>query len=80
MEDNIIIVNDVIKRTINKWLFLQVQVASDEKLALMSRAGEALARVADLERQLQDARARNVQLTRDRERDVSWWTLFIQQF
>lgn len=49
----------------------QVQVASDEKLALMSRAGEALARVAELERQLQDARARHAQLTRDRERDVS---------
>ncbi|VVC97789.1 unnamed protein product [Leptidea sinapis] len=35
-------------------LQIQVQVATDEKLALMSRAGEALARSADLERQLQD--------------------------
>lgn len=57
-------------------LQIQVQVASDEKLALMSRAGEALARVADLERQLQDARARNVQLTRDRERDEAEWKQF----
>lgn len=46
-------------------------MATDEKLALMSRAGEALGRAADLERQLQDARARLAQLTRDRERDVS---------
>ncbi|CAH0696671.1 unnamed protein product [Spodoptera exigua] len=57
-------------------LQIQVQVASDEKLALMSRAGEALARVADLERQLQDARARNAQLTRDRERDEAEWKQF----
>ncbi|KAH9629821.1 hypothetical protein HF086_009948 [Spodoptera exigua] len=46
------------------------------QLALMSRAGEALARVADLERQLQDARARNAQLTRDRERDEAEWKQF----
>ncbi|CAB3220174.1 unnamed protein product [Arctia plantaginis] len=57
-------------------LQIQVQVASDEKLALMSRAGEALARVADLERQLQDARARHAQLTRDRERDETEWKQF----
>jgi hypothetical protein len=47
-----------------------VQVTSDEKLTLMSRAGEALARAADAERQLQDARARLAQLRTDRERDV----------
>ncbi|XP_050668380.1 cytospin-A isoform X5 [Leptidea sinapis] len=57
-------------------LQIQVQVATDEKLALMSRAGEALARSADLERQLQDVRARNVQLTRDRERDEAEWKQF----
>ncbi|XP_075983762.1 uncharacterized protein LOC142981622 isoform X2 [Anticarsia gemmatalis] len=57
-------------------LQIQVQVASDEKLALMSRAGEALARVADLERQLQDARARHAQLSRDRERDEAEWKQF----
>ncbi|XP_045490593.1 uncharacterized protein LOC110997058 isoform X2 [Pieris rapae] len=57
-------------------LQIQVQVATDEKLALMSRAGEALARVADLERQLQDARAKNTQLTRDRERDETEWKQF----
>ncbi|KAJ8711180.1 hypothetical protein PYW07_008422 [Mythimna separata] len=57
-------------------LQIQVQVASDEKLALMSRAGEALARVSDLERQLQDARARHAQLTRDRERDEAEWKQF----
>ncbi|XP_028157260.1 cytospin-A isoform X5 [Ostrinia furnacalis] len=57
-------------------LQIQVQVTSDEKLALMSRAGEALARAADAERQLQDARARNVQLTRDRERDETEWKQF----
>ncbi|CAF4803033.1 unnamed protein product [Pieris macdunnoughi] len=57
-------------------LQIQVQVATDEKLALMSRAGEALARVADLERQLQDVRAKNTQLTRDRERDETEWKQF----
>lgn len=46
-------------------------MATEEKLALMTRAGEALAHAAELERQLQDARARNTQLARDRERDVS---------
>nr|XP_049699391.1 titin homolog isoform X2 [Helicoverpa armigera]XP_049699392.1 titin homolog isoform X2 [Helicoverpa armigera]XP_049699393.1 titin homolog isoform X2 [Helicoverpa armigera] len=55
---------------------IQVQMASDEKLSLMSRAGEALARVAELERQLQDARARHAQLTRDRERDEAEWKQF----
>ncbi|KAL0818466.1 hypothetical protein ABMA28_008924 [Loxostege sticticalis] len=57
-------------------LQVQVQVTSDEKLSLMSRAGEALARAADAERQLQDARARNAQLTRDRERDEAEWKQF----
>ncbi|XP_038216857.1 cytospin-A-like isoform X2 [Zerene cesonia] len=57
-------------------LQIQVQVATDEKLALMSRAGEALARAADLERQLQDARARHTQLARDRERDEAEWKQF----
>lgn len=46
-------------------------MTSDEKLSLMSRASEALARAAELDRQLQDARARSAQLARDRERDVS---------
>ncbi|XP_026331996.1 cytospin-A-like, partial [Hyposmocoma kahamanoa] len=53
-----------------------VQVASEEKLTLMSRAGEALAHAADLERQLQDARNRYTQLARDRERDESEWKQF----
>ncbi|CAK1541804.1 unnamed protein product [Leptosia nina] len=57
-------------------LQIQVQVATDEKLALMSRAGEALARAADLERQLQDARAKNTQLARERERDEAEWKQF----
>ncbi|XP_050353282.1 cytospin-A-like isoform X9 [Nymphalis io] len=57
-------------------LQIQVQVATDEKLALMSRAGEALARAADLERQLQDSRARLAQVTRDRERDEAEWKQF----
>ncbi|CAG5046934.1 unnamed protein product [Parnassius apollo] len=57
-------------------LQIQVQVASDEKLALMSRAGEALARASDLERQLQDARARHAQLARDRDRDEAEWKQF----
>ncbi|CAH0685979.1 unnamed protein product [Chilo suppressalis] len=55
---------------------IQVQVTSDEKLTLMTRAGEALARAADAERQLQDARTRNAQLTRDRERDEAEWKQF----
>ncbi|XP_049879034.1 uncharacterized protein LOC126375973 isoform X3 [Pectinophora gossypiella] len=55
---------------------MQVQVASEEKLSLMTRAGEALAHAADLERQLQDARARNTQLQRDRERDEAEWKQF----
>uniref|UniRef100_A0A2A4JQJ7 Calponin-homology (CH) domain-containing protein n=1 Tax=Heliothis virescens TaxID=7102 RepID=A0A2A4JQJ7_HELVI len=57
-------------------LQIQVQMASDEKLSLMSRAGEALARAAELERQLQDARARHAQLARDRERDEAEWKQF----
>ncbi|XP_039752107.1 uncharacterized protein LOC120628005 isoform X2 [Pararge aegeria] len=57
-------------------LQIQVQVATDEKLALMSRTGEALGRVADLERQLQDARTRLAQVTRDRERDETEWKQF----
>ncbi|XP_041971756.1 uncharacterized protein LOC121727815 isoform X4 [Aricia agestis] len=57
-------------------LQIQVQVVSDEKLALMSRAGEALARTAELERQLQDARAKTAQLARDRERDEAEWKQF----
>ncbi|XP_068623919.1 cytospin-A-like isoform X2 [Battus philenor] len=57
-------------------LQMQVQVASDEKLSLMSRAGEALARAADLERQLHDARARHAQLARDRDRDEAEWKQF----
>lgn len=55
---------------------IQVQVATDEKLTLMSRAGEAIARATDFERQLQEARARNAQLTRDRERDEAEWKQF----
>ncbi|XP_063388605.1 cytospin-A-like isoform X4 [Cydia fagiglandana] len=57
-------------------LQIQVQVASDEKLALMSRAGEALAHAAEVERQLTDARARNAQLARERERDEAEWKQF----
>ncbi|CAH0758368.1 unnamed protein product [Diatraea saccharalis] len=57
-------------------LQIQVQVTSDEKLSLMSRAGEALARAADAERQLQEARTKNAQLTRDRERDEAEWKQF----
>ncbi|XP_061722702.1 uncharacterized protein LOC133529098 [Cydia pomonella] len=57
-------------------LQIQVQVASDEKLALMSRAGEALAHAAEVERQLSDARARNAQLARERERDEAEWKQF----
>lgn len=48
----------------------QAQLAADEKLSLVSRAGEAAARAGDLERQLQEARARLAQLQRDKERDV----------
>ncbi|CAG9559011.1 unnamed protein product [Danaus chrysippus] len=54
-------------------LQIQVQVASDEKLSLMSRAGESLARAADLERQLADTRARLATITRDRDRDEAEW-------
>ncbi|XP_063628430.1 uncharacterized protein LOC134799922 [Cydia splendana] len=57
-------------------LQIQVQVASEEKLALMSRAGEALAHAAEAERQLTDARARNAQLARERERDEAEWKQF----
>ncbi|CAH0595213.1 unnamed protein product [Chrysodeixis includens] len=57
-------------------LQIQVQMASDEKLSVMSRAGEALARAAELERQLCDARQRHAQLTRDRERDETEWKQF----
>ncbi|XP_037292871.1 cytospin-A isoform X3 [Manduca sexta] len=57
-------------------LQVQVQVASDEKLSLMTRAGEAIARAADFERQLTDARQRLAQLTRDRERDETEWKQF----
>ncbi|XP_063541442.1 uncharacterized protein LOC134750227 [Cydia strobilella] len=57
-------------------LQIQVQVASDEKLALMSRAGEALAHAAEVDRQLTDARARNAQLARERERDEAEWKQF----
>ncbi|XP_052752052.1 golgin subfamily B member 1 isoform X3 [Galleria mellonella] len=57
-------------------LQIQVQVTADEKLSLMSRAGEALARAADAERQLQDARARLAQLARDRDRDEAEWKQF----
>lgn len=46
-------------------------MASEEKLTLISRAGEALAHAADLERQLQDTRTRYAQQTREREKDVS---------
>ncbi|XP_032527990.2 cytospin-A-like isoform X3 [Danaus plexippus] len=57
-------------------LQIQVQVASDEKLSLMSRAGESLARAADLERQLADTRARLATITRDRDRDEAEWKQF----
>ncbi|XP_052739261.1 extracellular matrix-binding protein ebh isoform X3 [Bicyclus anynana] len=60
----------------NSELQIQVQVATDEKLALMSRAGEALSRTADLERQLQDTKTRLAQVTRDRERDETEWKQF----
>ncbi|XP_059048224.1 uncharacterized protein LOC131843569 [Achroia grisella] len=54
----------------------QVQVTADEKLSLMSRAGEALARAAEADRHLQDARARLHQLARDRDRDEAEWKQF----
>ncbi|XP_053617605.1 cytospin-A isoform X6 [Plodia interpunctella] len=57
-------------------LQIQVQVTSDEKLSLMSRASEALSRAADAERQLQDARTRLAQLVRDRDRDEAEWKQF----
>ncbi|KAJ2940296.1 hypothetical protein O0L34_g11869 [Tuta absoluta] len=57
-------------------LQIQVQVASEEKLALMTRAGEALAHAAELDRQLQDARTKNTQLQRERERDEAEWKQF----
>ncbi|KAM3964041.1 LOW QUALITY PROTEIN: uncharacterized protein ACR2FA_002088 [Aphomia sociella] len=57
-------------------LQIQVQVTADEKLSLMSRAGEALARAAEAERQLTDARARLKQLARDRDRDEAEWKQF----
>ncbi|XP_060806707.1 uncharacterized protein LOC106129960 isoform X4 [Amyelois transitella] len=57
-------------------LQIQVQVTSEEKLSLMSRAGEALSRAGEAERQLQDARARLAQLARDRDRDEAEWKQF----
>ncbi|KAJ0173257.1 hypothetical protein K1T71_011433 [Dendrolimus kikuchii] len=54
----------------------QVQVASEEKLNLMSRAGEALARASDFERQLQESKGKVEKLNRDRERDEADWNQF----